>query len=128
MRPLLPTAPVQTPPPHPVPTEMEIRLERLLFNALAPAPPPRTAITEMETLLQCLLPGVPTWTPRTRRDWSTILCFSCGQPSHVVSRCPKLDETFPYMLPGWLAEKVGANRMMISPRVAVERLWAGNGD
>ena len=33
LRRLLPTAPVQALPPHPVPTEMEIMLERLLSNA-----------------------------------------------------------------------------------------------
>ena len=30
-----------------------------------------------------------------------------------MGRC-QLDDTFPYMLPGWSAEKVGANYMMIS--------------
>ena len=128
LRRLLPTAPVQTLPPRPVPTEMEIMLEHLLLNA-----PVRTAITEMETLLQCLLPGATTralW-PRpvlARMDWTTIVCFSFGQLGHGVSRCPKLDETFPYMLPGCSAEKVDANYMMILPRVAAERLRAGNGD
>ena len=79
---LLPTAPVQTPPPRPVPTEMVILLERLLSTAPipAPTPPPRTAITGMETLLQCLLPGtpIPASRPRpvqARRDWTTIVCF-----------------------------------------------------
>ena len=103
---LLPTTPVQAPPPRPVPTKMEIMLESLLSNAPAPAAlPPRTAITEMETMLQCLLPGAPTQTLR---------------PCPV----PKLVETFP----GWSAEKFGASYMMISPHVAVERLRAGNGD
>ena len=41
LRHLLPTVPVQTPPPRAVSMEMEIMLERLLSNA--PAPPPRTA-------------------------------------------------------------------------------------
>ena len=135
LRCLLPTAPVQTPPPRPVPTEMEILLERLLSTAPipAPTPPPRTAITGMETLLQCLLPGtpIPASRPRpvqARRDWTTIVCFSCGKLGHRVGRCPELDETFPFMLWGWSAEKVGANYMMISPHVAAERLRAGNGD
>ena len=35
LRRLLPTAPVQTPPPRPVPTEMEILMVRLLLNAPA---------------------------------------------------------------------------------------------
>ena len=63
-----------------------------------------------------------------RRDWTTIVCFSCGKPGHRVGRCPEFDETFPYMLPGWSAEKVGANFVMISPRFTAERLWAGNDD
>ena len=32
------------------------------------------------------------------------------------------------MLPGWSEEKVGANYMMILPRVSAEHLRAGNGD
>ena len=64
----------------------------------------------------------------TRKDWTTIVCFSCGQPGHGVIRSPKLDETFPYMLPGWSAEKVVANYMIISPHVAAERLRVGNAD
>ena len=52
------------------------------------------------------------------------MCFSCGKPGHGVGMCPELDETFKYMLPGWSAEKVGANYMMISPHVAAERLRA----
>ena len=38
-----------------------------------------------------------------------------------MGRCPELNETFPFMLQGWTAEKVGeAVNVMISPRVAVE--------
>ena len=49
LRRLLPTAPVQAPPPGSVPTEMEIILERLHLNApaSAPTPPPRAAITDI---------------------------------------------------------------------------------
>ena len=62
LRRLRPTTPVQTPPPRPVHTDMEILMVRLLLNApaAAPEPLPRTANTERETLLQHLLPGAPT--------------------------------------------------------------------
>ena len=130
LRRLLPTAP-----PRPMPAEIEILLERLLSgrSALTPPPPPQTGITGMETLMQRLLPGTPVPASRsrpgpTRRDWTTIVCLSCGKPGHGVGRCPELDDIFPYMLPGWSAEKVGANFMMISPRVAAESRRAGNGD
>ena len=59
-------------------------------------------------------------------DYDSV--FSCGKPGHGVGRCPELDETFPYMLPAWSAEKVGVNYMMVSPRVTAERLRAENGD
>ena len=101
--------------------------------APTPTPPPRTVITALETLLQRLLPGTPVSVLRTRpgparRDWATIIYFSYGKLGHGVGRCPELNETFPYMLLGWSAEKVGDNYMMISPRVAAERHCAGNGD
>ena len=82
LRCLLPTSLVQAPPPHLVPTEMEIMLERLLANAPTPAPLPQpwTAITDMETMLQRLLLGMPMPAPRSRpvpvrSDWTTAVCF-----------------------------------------------------
>ena len=119
LRRLLPTAPVQTPPPCPVPTEIEIMLERQLSTApaSAPTPPSWTAITEMETLLQRLLPetSIPASRPRTVpacRDWTTIVCVFLWQTGPQGGPCPELDETFPFMLQGWSAEKV----------------WVGNDD
>ena len=87
--------------------------------APVPASPPRSATTDMETILQhLLLLGTPTPVLRSspvpaRRDWTTVVCFSCGKPGHGVSRCPHLDETLPYMLPGWSAEKVDGQYIYI---------------
>ena len=53
--------------------------------------------------------------------WDTVVCFSCGKSGHGEGRCPELNETFPFMLPGWTAEKVGGNYVMVSPCVAAER-------
>ena len=85
----------------------------------------------METLLQGLLPGIPAAAPRARlgpirRDWATVMCFSCGKAGHCVGRCPELNDTFPLMLPGWTAEKVGKLCHDFA-RVAAERHWAENG-
>ena len=62
----------------------------------------------METLLQGLLPGISAAAPRAQlgpicRDWATVVCFSCGKAGHGVGQCPELNETFPFMLPGWTA-------------------------
>ena len=122
-------------PPKLVPTALESLLQRLLEGVQAPKPipPPKTGITDIETFLKGLLPGIPAVASRARlgpirRDWGTVVCFSCGKAGHGVGRCPKLNETFPFMLLGWTAEKVGGSYAMISPRVAVERGRAENGD
>ena len=46
----------------------------------------------------------------------------------IDGRCLQLDVQFPFMLPGWSAEKIGNHYTMISPRLAAERLRAGNGN
>ena len=46
-----------------------------------------------------------------------MLCCSCGTPGHGASRCPTLDVSFPFLLPGWRAEKVGSSYVMRSPRI-----------
>ena len=63
-----------------------------------------------------------------RRDWNGIVCFSCGKSGHSATRCPALDESFPFMLPGWRAETTPGGFIMISPRVAVERRRTEKGD
>ena len=63
-----------------------------------------------------------------RRDWNAVVCFSCGKAGHSATRCPTLDDSFPFMLPGWTAEKTAGSYAMISPRVAAERRRAENGD
>ena len=59
-------------------------------------------------------------------DYDSV--FVLWQNGPRGGQVPEIGETFPYMLPEWLAEKVGTNYMMISPRVTSERLRAGNGD
>ena len=86
----------------------------------------------MEVLLQNLLPvGPPEMEqPRLaeRRNRPTVVCFSCGESGHAASRCSALDETFPFLPPGWRAERVGDGFVMRSPRMMAERRRAGNDD
>ena len=50
------------------------------------------------------------------------------QKGHSATRCPVLDESFPFMLPGWRAQKTPGGYIMISPRVAADRRRSENGD
>ena len=54
-----------------------------------------------------------------RQDWSSEL---------AATRRPTLNEAFPFMSPGWKAERAGCGYAMISPRVAAEHRRAENGD
>ena len=60
------------------------------------------------------------------RDWSEVKCFSCGKSGHSVTRCPTFDIGFPFILPGWKAEKASTGYMMISPRRGMGRRQAEN--
>ena len=89
LRRLLPTPVVPTLPPKQVPLASEQLLQRLLVGAQAPkpVPPVKTGITDIETLLQNVLPGIPASASRARpgpmrRDWATVVCFSCGKAGH----------------------------------------------
>ena len=63
-----------------------------------PASTPRSAVTVRET-------GQRLSPISTRKDWTTMVCFSCGRSGHRVSRYPQLNKTFPYLLPGWSVER-----------------------
>ena len=111
LRQLLPGLVVPPTPPKPVPSGLKQLLQRLLTEAQVPqqAPPAQTGHSDIESLLQRLLPGTLSPTARTqpgpmRRNWTMLVCFSCGKAGHGATRCPNLDEAFPYMLPRWRVE------------------------
>ena len=135
LRMLLAGPAVLAPPPKPDPPTVEQLLQCLLAGTQVrkPTPAVATGSSDIKTLLQSLLPGnlAPATQPQMgpmRRDWTMVVCFSCGKAGHSATQCPDLNETFPFMLPGWKAEKVGGGYVMISPHVTVERRWAGNDD
>ena len=114
---------------------VEQLLQRLLSGTQSrqPIPAAVAGTSGLETLLQNLLSGNLAPVPlhrlgSIRQDWTSVVCFSCGKAGHSATRCPALDESFPFMLLGWKAEKEGGGYVMISPRVAAERHRVGNGD
>ena len=88
--------------------------------------------TDLEQILRSFLAGQRKrqWPPPqqrpARRDWTDMVCFSCGKSSHAATRCPNLDESFPFMQPGWRTEKTLGGFIMIPPRVAMDRRRAEN--
>ena len=56
-----------------------------------------------------------------RRERDGVGSFSCGNSGHTATRCPALDESFPFMLPGWRAESTSGGFVMISPSEATKR-------
>ena len=125
------------PPPARAPevSAME-KLVQLLVSETArrePAPPTPAEPRELKTLLQMYFAEqqAPRQEPRfrqVRRNWSNVKCFSCGKTGHSATRCPTLDVTFPFILPGWKAEKTSTGYLMISPKMAMDRRRAENED
>ena len=96
--------------------------------SLAPAEP-----TKLETRLQTFFKEKQLtnqqFIPRpVQRNWSEVKCFSCGKTGHSAVRCPTLDVTFPFILPGWKAEKTSTGYVMVSPKMATDRRRAENED
>ena len=91
----------------PIPSEYEQFLQRLMGTEppLWPLLLERTDITDMEIILQSLLPVGSQVMEHTllavNCQVTTAVCFSCGEAGHPVSRCPALDDTFPFLPPGW---------------------------
>ena len=103
-------APVPVPAPVPEVPTVEKFLQHLVAETqsrqpVAVSPPEHVGL---ENLFRSYLSGQQTSGPQTRqrpirRDWNGVICYTCRMSGHVATRCPALDESFPFMLPGWMA-------------------------
>ena len=123
---------VNTPAPIPEVPAVQKLLQRLVGETQS-HPPPAVCPPEpagLEQMLRSFLSGQqqrqrqPPRQRPVRRDWNGVVCFSCGKSDHAATRCPNLDESFPFMQQGWRAERF----IMIPPRVVIDRRRAENGD
>ena len=126
---------VSPPEATPIPSERDLLIQSLMGN-IHPVQQPqqeRSIVLQIkEILLQNLLPvGSPVMEePRLieRQNRSSGVCFSCGELSHAASRCPALNEMFPFLPMGWQADRVGERYVMRSPRMMADRRRTGNVD
>ena len=117
--------------PEPSTLDKLVHLLRDKVATTKPVLPVTPEPTKLETKLQSFLNinRMPKQEFRQRPvqwDWSEVKCFSCGKSGHSATRCPTLDITFPFLLPGWRAEKTSVGYMMISPRRAMDRRQSEN--
>ena len=57
------------------------------------------------------------------RQWCV---FSCGESGHEALRCPILDDSFPFLPPGWQADWTDDGFVMRSPQKVADHHQAGN--
>ena len=127
--------PVPVPAPVPEVPVVEQLLQCLVTEAQIRQPAPVAApdYAGLESLLRKMPSGQAALAQQSRQgsfrhNWNAVVCFSCGKAGHNATCCPTPDETFPFLLPGWKAEKMPGGYVMISPRVVEERRRAENGD
>ena len=118
-------ATAEHPAPKPEVPDVEKLLQKLVRETQGRPPavigPP--APTTLEQMLRTFLDGQrqrqrpPPQQRPNRRDWTDAVCFSCGKSGHTATHCPNLNEAFPFMQPGWQAEKTSAGFAMIPLRV-----------
>ena len=132
---LTPVKPIT--PPARAPDSITLdKLSELLMSHVVRSEPELPTLVEptgLEAMLRSYFTGQQSTGPGPRgrpmrKDWSDMKCFSCGKSGHSATRCPTLDVSFPFILPGWKAEKTPTGFLMISPKMAMDRCRAENED
>ena len=104
--------------PKPEVSDIEQLLQQLLREPQSrpPAVVSSPVPTALEQMLRSFLDAQhqrkrpPPRQRPTRRYWTYVVCFSCGKSGHTATRCPNLNEAFPFLQPGWQTEKTSADK------------------
>ena len=117
LRHLLPTPAMSPPRATPIPSQRDQLIQCLLWkdHPVQPLLQERSSFTATEQPR-----------PTVRHNRSTVVCFSCGESGHAASRCPTLDEAFPFLPAGWRADRAGDGFVMRSPRKVADQRQVGN--
>ena len=95
----------EPPAPKPEVPDAEKLLQQLVRGTQSRSPavvsPP--VPTALEQMLHSFFDGqrqrqrLPPQQRPTRRDWTDVVCFSCGKSGHTATHCPTLDKAFPFL-------------------------------
>ena len=109
--------PLQAAPTH---LDRDLLIQQLMETICPPKPvaQERSSMNDLETpLLNWFQVGTVTEEdivqPEPLSD-STEGCFSCGEWTHTTEQCQTLDESFPFLPMGWVAEHNG-DRFILGP-------------
>ena len=103
----------ERPAPKPEVPDVEKLLQQLVRETQSR--PTKAVNATVTTTLENMLLSFHGQQP-SRRDWSDVICFSCGKSGHAATRCPDFNESFPFLQPGWQTEKTPGDCIMIPPR------------
>ena len=102
------------------------------MHPVQPVVQERSSLTDIEILLQSMLPvgsvAEENVQPPADHQEPTAGCFSCGESGHATLLCPVLDESFPFLPPGWQADRLDDEIVLRPPTRGADCHQAGNVD